>query len=65
VAAFALAGAACIYYAELGDREQAFYWLDRAYEQRGVGLVFAKVAPVYDNLRSDPRFQAFLQRIGL
>ena len=53
------------YYAQLGDREQAFHWLDRAYDQRNPHLAFAKVAPVYDNLRSDPRFNAFLQRMGL
>ena len=59
------AGSLSTYYARLGDREQAFYWLDRAYTQRDPWLVFTKVAPVYDNLRSDPRFQAFLQRLGL
>ena len=59
------AGSLSTYYARLGDREQAFYWLDRAYTQRDPWLVFTKVAPVYDNLRSDPRFQAFLQRMGL
>jgi TolB-like protein len=53
------------YYARLGDREQAFTWLDRAYTQRDPWLVYAKVTPVYDNLRSDPRFDAFLQRLGL
>ncbi|MGH8100657.1 MAG: protein kinase domain-containing protein [Chthoniobacterales bacterium] len=59
------AGALSSYYARLGDREQAFYWLDRAFDQRAPWLVYAKVAPVYDNLRSDPRFNAFLQRMGL
>jgi hypothetical protein len=58
------AGLLSAYYARLGDREQALYWLDRAYEQRTAWLAFAKVTPVYDNLRSDPRFQAFLQRMG-
>jgi DNA-binding winged helix-turn-helix (wHTH) protein/TolB-like protein len=59
------AGSLSSYYARLGDREQAFYWLDRAYDQRVPWLVYAKVTPVYDNLRSDPRFKAFLQRLGL
>ena len=53
------------YYARLGDHDQAFAWLDRAYEQRAAWLVFTKVDPVYDNLRTDPRFPAFLQRMGL
>ena len=48
-----------------GDSAQAFYWLDRAYDQHAPWLVYSKVTPVYDNLRSDPRFKAFLQRLGL
>jgi len=59
------AGALSSYYARLGDREQAFFWLDRAYDQRAPWLVYSKVTPVYDNLRSDSRFTAFLQRMGL
>ena len=59
------AGSLSSYYARLGDREQAFYWLDRAFDQRAPWLVYAKVTPVYDNLRNDPRFQAFLQRMRL
>ncbi len=59
------AGALSSYYARLGDSAQAFYWLDRAYDQHAPWLVYSKVTPVYDNLRSDPRFKAFLQRLGL
>jgi len=59
------AGSLSSYYARLGDRELAFYWLDRAFDQRAPWLAYAKVTPVYDNLRSDLRFTAFLQRMGL
>ena len=53
------------YYARLGEREQAFLWLERAVDQRAPWLVYAGVTPVYDNLRADPRFGKILKRIGL
>ena len=59
------AGALSSYYARLGDRDQALFWLEQAVEQKVPWLVYAKVTPVYDNLRSDPRFDAFLKRLGL
>jgi Flp pilus assembly protein TadD len=51
-------------YALLGEQDQAFAWLDKEYEVRS-GLVFLKTDPVWDNIRSDPRFQELLHRIGL
>jgi serine/threonine protein kinase/tetratricopeptide (TPR) repeat protein len=51
-------------YNALGDQNQAFKWLDRALEERSGWLVYLKVNPILDNLHSDPRFQALLQRIG-
>jgi TolB-like protein len=51
-------------YTLLGNRDQAFAWLDKAYEAR-LGLNFIKVNPVWDNLRSDPRFTDVLRRMGL
>ena len=59
------AGALSSYYARLGNTEQALLWLESAIDQRGPWLVYAKVTPVYVNLRSDPRFGALLQRLGL
>jgi len=53
------------YYARLGQKDLAFYWLNQAVEQRAPWLVYAKVSPVYDNLRGDPRFKEILDRIGL
>ena len=52
-------------YEGLGDREQTFAWLKRAYEDRSWGLVFSNVDPFWDDLRSDPRFTDLLRRIHL
>ncbi len=52
-------------YASQGRTEQAFAWLDRAYERKDALLAFAKVDPNLDPLRGDPRFRAMLQRLGL
>jgi Tfp pilus assembly protein PilF len=52
-------------YASLGDREMAFRWLDRAFDQRDLYLTGIKVDPALDPLRSDPRFQDLSRRMGL
>jgi TolB-like protein/tetratricopeptide (TPR) repeat protein/predicted Ser/Thr protein kinase len=52
-------------YARLGDRDQALAWLERAYTKRTFELLFLKVAPEWDKLRGDPRFDDLLRRIGL
>lgn len=52
-------------YAALGDKEQAFAWLERAYEERSSELVYLKVEPRLDGLRSDLRFQHLLRRMRL
>ena len=49
----------------LGDKDQAFKWLERAYEERDVWLMNLKVDPVFAKLRSDKRFQDLLTRAGL
>src|SRR5713101_125746 len=53
-----------IIYARLGDKESAFTWLEKAQRER-TGLFFIKVEPVYDPMRSDPRFRDLLHRAGL
>jgi TolB-like protein/Flp pilus assembly protein TadD len=52
-------------YAGLGDKNQAFRWLDKAYSERSVKLVLLKVDPRMDPLRSDPRFHELAKKIGL
>ncbi len=52
-------------YAGLGEKNQAFKWLDAAYRAHDVGLVYLKVDPCLNPLRSDPRFTVLLQREGL
>jgi hypothetical protein len=54
---------ACIY-AGL-DKEQAFFWLEKAYQERSDGLTYLDVEPTFDPLRSDARFKYLLQRVGL
>jgi serine/threonine protein kinase/Tfp pilus assembly protein PilF len=49
----------------LGANDQAFQWLEMAYEQRDNGLIFLKVDPRLRTIRSDPRFQDLLRRVGL
>ena len=52
-------------YVGLGEKDQAFAWLEKAYQERHPYLILIKVEPVFDVLRSDPRFQDLVQRIGL
>ena len=54
-----------IVYTELGDKNQAFVWLEKAYEGREHDLAYSNVWPMFDSLRSDPRFQDLMRRIGL
>lgn len=49
----------------LDDKEEAFKWLEKAYEYRSGWLSGIKVDATFDPLRSDPRFSALLQRMGL
>jgi hypothetical protein len=51
-------------YAALGESDQAFQWLEKAYEGHRL-LLWLKVDPEYDPLRSDPRFSALLRKMGL
>jgi hypothetical protein len=49
----------------LGENNQGFKWLEKAYEERDVGLVSLKAEPMYDSVRSDPRFKALLKKMNL
>ena len=52
-------------YAALGDKERSFIWLDKAYQINSDTLLFLKVDPKYDSLRSDPRFSDLMKRLKL
>ena len=52
-------------HAALGDADQAFAWLDRAYEERRGWLAYLNVEPMLDGLRGDPRFRTLQERMRL
>ncbi len=49
----------------LGNKDEAFRWLDQAYREKWNRLAWIKVDPEYDSLRGDPRFSALIGRMGL
>jgi serine/threonine-protein kinase len=51
-------------YIGLGDNDKALTWLERGYEEHDAWLVFLKIGPTWDPLRSEPRFQAVLRRMN-
>jgi hypothetical protein len=59
VAAYEIA----VIHAALGERDQAFHWLDRAYEERSAWLPYVRVEPRLDPLRSDERFAALVAAV--
>jgi hypothetical protein len=56
-------GSAAVAYAELGDKDKAFFWLNRAYGEHE--LLFIKGTRQYDSLYGDPRYADLLRRMGL
>jgi TolB-like protein/DNA-binding winged helix-turn-helix (wHTH) protein/Tfp pilus assembly protein PilF len=52
-----------VVYVGLGEDEKAIDWLEKAYSDRSNGLVFLKVDPSLDHLRSNPRFQVLQQKL--
>lgn len=52
-------------YTALGDKDQAFGWLGRSVDERSGSVRYLKVEPRLDPLRSDPRFDSLLKRVGL
>ena len=57
-----LVAEACV---RVGDKECAFEWLERGFEERDDVMINLKVEPVFDPLRSDPRFQDLIRRVGI
>ena len=49
----------------MGDKEQAFKWLEQAYKEKTEPLLYLRVDPRLDSLRSDPRFEDLLRRVNL
>lgn len=61
--------AGCCYYvagiyAALGNKDQAFNWLERGYAEHEQEMAMLKVDPLVDSLRDDPRFVSLLERLG-
>ena len=52
-------------YADLGDKDQAFKWLNTAYQERDPGLLNLKTDFRLDPLRSDPRLAELVRKVGL
>ncbi len=52
-------------YLGLGKKDETFEWLNKAYDDREQWLIYLKVEPKLDSLRSDPRFADLVRRVGL
>ncbi len=52
-------------YAGLGEKDQAFQWLEKSYQDREARITRLKVDPLMDSLHADPRFADLVKRIGL
>jgi serine/threonine protein kinase/tetratricopeptide (TPR) repeat protein len=52
-------------HARLGEKDAAFEWLEKAFQERTFFLAYFKVHPLFENLRGDPRFDALVKRIGI
>ncbi len=58
------ANSMAVVYSALGENDQAFDWLEKAYRERDVRLTFLKTDPKWDLLRTDARFAEILKRVG-
>ncbi len=52
-------------YAFRGEIDHAFDWLERAYDNRDTGMPYMLVRPLLANLHDDPRWEPFLDKMGL
>jgi TolB-like protein/DNA-binding winged helix-turn-helix (wHTH) protein/Flp pilus assembly protein TadD len=59
------AGSIAILYGALGELNEAFAWLEKAYEERDPQLTYLKVGRRFEPLRQDPRFRELVLRVGL
>ena len=51
-------------YAQFGERDAAFQWLEEAYRGRATQLINLEVHPAWDPLRDDPRFKDLVRRLN-
>ena len=51
-------------YAGLNEKDQAFEWLEKSFQERSDGMTYLKIERLFDSLHSDPRFQDLMQRVG-
>jgi hypothetical protein len=52
-------------HARLGEKDAAFEWLERAFQERATFLLTVKVHPFFQALHGDPRFDDLVKRIGI
>jgi hypothetical protein len=52
-------------YIGLGDKDRAFEWMEKAYSDRDWAMCCIKVESIFAPIRSDPRFQNIMKRVGL
>jgi len=53
------------FYADRGDKEKAFEWLDTAYREHDSLLIGLTIYPQFNSIRSDPRFNELVAKVGL
>ena len=61
---YLLPSTAALIHLGLGETDRVFEALDRAFEEREIRMIHLRVDPIYDSLRSDPRFELLLLRVG-
>jgi Flp pilus assembly protein TadD len=59
------AAAIAILHGAMGESDEAFAWLEKAYEERDPQLTYLKAGRRFVPLRKDPRFERFVRRVGL
>jgi hypothetical protein len=51
-------------FAAMNEKDKAFDLLEKAFQERAISVLGIKVEPEYDRLRTDPRYQELIKRIG-
>ncbi len=54
-----------IVYLGIGNKDETFHWLEKAYNEKDGSIIFLKVEPLFESLHQDPRFKELLEKIGL